>query len=40
MAAGDAFLELEIERGVARDDLEHLQRFADDFGTDPVTFEN
>ena len=40
MAAGDAFLELEIERGVTRHDFEHLQRFADDFGTNPVTFEN
>ena len=40
MAAGDAFLELEIERGVTRHHFEHLQRFADDFGTDPVTLEN
>ena len=40
MAAGRALLELEIERGVARHDLEHLQRLADDFGADPVTLEN
>src|ERR1700722_12860816 len=40
MAAGDAFLELEIERGVARHNLEHLQRLADHFGADSVTLQN
>ena len=40
MAANRAFLEFEIDGVPARDDLEHLQGFADDFGTDTVTFEN
>src|ERR1700676_2810123 len=40
MAPGCTLLELEIERGVARHDLEDLQRLANDFGADPVTLEN
>ena len=40
MAADHALLELEIDGRSPRDDLEHLQGFADDLGADAVTFEN
>jgi hypothetical protein len=40
MAANRAFLEFEINCVPAGDHPEHLQGFADDFGTDTVTFED
>ena len=40
MTADHAFLELEIDRGSPRDDLENLQSLADDLGADAVTFQN
>ncbi len=40
MTANHALLELEIDRGSARDDLENLESFTDDLGADAVTFQN
>jgi hypothetical protein len=40
VTANQALLELEIDGGSARDDLENLQGFADDLRADAVTFEN
>jgi hypothetical protein len=39
MAANHTFLEFEIDGIASCDHLEHLQGFADDFGTDTVTLE-
>ena len=40
LAADDAFLEFDIDCGSARAYFQDLQSFADDLGTDAVTFQN